>query len=480
MSNTTLSISPSKNSLFNLRSIILGILAITAFLGLLVFAFNVETAIPVLQFWLVGVIVVGYTAIITTKVVREGRRWYGIDWYLAMGSSFFLVIFLVMGIIPEYLAPYEYNEEVGPKFVSPGEEPPEFVLIMRSDLPFRTFEDISRQVVTTWYGQYRLGEVTERASQANSIGRITANAGVVIGNEIERLGLRNEIAVSRDLDVGETNAEEAIDLLLATNIQEDRRPLVGIVAVRENFADLVASDERLVVVERIGPNYPTPLLGTNNLGYDVFSRLIYGARTTLITGIASATFSCLVGIPLGLISGYIGGSLDRLFSLVLDSIYSFPGLILAIAIAVVLGRGIFTVIFAISVIYVPVYYRIVRSQTLAIREIAYVEAAKSLGETNLNILFRYIFPNIIASVVVIFSINVADAILTGAGLSFLSLGLPENTPDWGVDLARNQEYLRTRTWLVALPGLMITFLVLCFSLLGESLSEILNPRLNRS
>ena len=474
-----LALSASKTRRFDVRLIGTGVAAITAILAALVFLLGVEDATPVLQFWLAGVVVVSYGAIISAKVVRQGRRWYGIDWYLAMGSSFLLVIFLILGIMPEYIAPYGYDEEVAPKFLSPGETPPDFILILREDFPFRSFEDVGNQVVVNEDGTYSLGEATERASQANSLGRISADAGVVLGNERETLGLENAIAVSRDLDVGETTAEEAIDALLASDI-EDSRPLVGIVAIDEDFASVLNETEGLIVIDNIGPDFPTTFLGTNNLGYDVFSRLIYGSRTTLITGITSALFSCIVGIPLGLISGYVGGSLDRFFSLILDSLYSFPGLILAIAIAVVLGRGIFTVIFAISVIYVPVYYRIVRSQTLAIREVAYVEAAKSLGETNINILFRYIFPNIIASIVVIFSINVADAILTGAGLSFLSLGLPETTPDWGVDLARNQEYLRTQTWLVALPGLMITVLVLCFSLLGESLSEILNPRLNRS
>jgi peptide/nickel transport system permease protein len=467
------------HSILKVRYIVPLVAVITAVLASLVFLAEMESLTSVLQAWLVAVIVVSFVAIMSSKVVRQARRWYGVDWWMAVISSTFLVGFLIMGIIPEYLAPYEPDESVAPKFLAPGETPPDFILILRNDLPFNSFEDIARQIVVNDDGSFELGEVTERASQANGVGRISAESGVVIGTELERLNARNQIAISRDLEENQP-PDTALALLRESNVT-GRRPLVAIVGTRDEFsATLQNYGDEFLVVDDFGPEYPTPILGTNNLGYDVFSRMIHGTRTTLITGIASALFACFIGIPLGLISGYVGGALDRALSLVLDSIYSFPGLILAIAIAVVLGRGITTVIFAIAVIFVPVYFRIVRSQTLAIREMAYVEAARSLGETDFNILVRYIAPNILASVVVIFSINVADAILTGAGLSFLSLGLPENTADWGVDLARNQQYLRSDWWLVGIPGFLITLLVLCFSLLGESLSEILNPRLNRS
>lgn len=469
----------SDQSTLRPRHLVSGVALITAVLATLVFIVELESFVPVLQAWLVAIIVVGFVGTMSSKVVRQARRWYGIDWYMAVVSSTFLVGFLIMGIIPEFLAPHEPDESIAPKFLAPGETPPDFILILRSDLPFTSFEDVTRQVVVNEDGSYSLGDVTERASQANGVGRISAEAGVVIGSERDRIGAGNQMSISRDL-VENEDPTVALETFLSVEV-EDQRPLVAIVGTRDEFSDALQQyDNEFVVVDDFGPDYPTPILGTNNLGYDVFSRMIHGARTTLITGIASALFASFIGIPLGLISGYVGGSLDRGLSLVLDSIYSFPGLILAIAIAVVLGRGITTVIFAIAVIFVPVYFRIVRSQTLAIREMAYVEAARSLGETDFNILVRYIAPNILASVVVIFSINVADAILTGAGLSFLSLGLPENTADWGVDLARNQQYLRSDWWLVGIPGFLITLLVLCFSLLGESLSEIFNPRLNRS
>jgi len=218
-------------------------------------------------------------------------------------------------------------------------------------------------------------------------------------------------------------------------------------------------------------------MGTNQIGQDVFSRIIWGTRIALIVGLSSALVSFIFGVPLGLISGFIGGPLDRVLTLLMDSLYSFPGLILAITIAAVLGPGIMNIIVSIAVLYVPTYFRIVRGQTLQVKEELYVEAARSMGASRFTILTKYIFPNVIPSVVIIFSVNVGDAILTEAGLSFLGFGLPPDTPDWGIDLARGQDYVRRAWWLITFPGLMVTLVTLSFSMLGESLSEILNPRL---
>jgi peptide/nickel transport system permease protein len=219
------------------------------------------------------------------------------------------------------------------------------------------------------------------------------------------------------------------------------------------------------------------VMGTNQIGQDVFSRIIWGTRIALIVGLSSAVVAVILGVPLGLLSGYVGGTLDRVITLLMDSLYSFPGLILAIAIAAVLGAGIGNIIISIAVLYVPTYYRIVRGQTLSVKEELYVEAARSLGAKPFQILKDYIFPNVIPSIVIIFSVNVADAILTEAGLSFLGFGIPPDTPDWGIDLARGQDYLRRAWWLITFPGAMVSLVTFAFSMLGESLSEILNPRL---
>jgi peptide/nickel transport system permease protein len=135
------------------------------------------------------------------------------------------------------------------------------------------------------------------------------------------------------------------------------------------------------------------------------------------------------------------------------------------------------IIVAISVLYVPTYYRIVRGQTLSVKEEVYVEAARSIGARRLEILSQYVFPNVIQSVAIIFSVNVADAILTGAGLSFLGLGLPPTMADWGIDLARGQTFIQTAWWMITFPGLAILMVVLAFTLMGEGLMEIYNPKL---
>ena len=224
-----------------------------------------------------------------------------------------------------------------------------------------------------------------------------------------------------------------------------------------------------------GPGYP---FGTDNLHRDVLSRVIFGARTILGVAFAAAILSSAIGIPLGLLSGFVGGILDRILSLIMDSVYSFPGLILAIAFAAMLGPGVVNITLAVAVIYIPTYFRMVRGQTLSIREEVYVEAARAIGARRWVILLQYIFPNVIASVVVIFSINIADAILTEAALSYIGLGLPAGIPDWGMDLAMGKKFLPSGTWwMITFPGAAISILALGFTMLGEGLAEILNPRL---
>jgi len=231
-----------------------------------------------------------------------------------------------------------------------------------------------------------------------------------------------------------------------------------------------------------GPQLQPPgrehLLGTDNLQRDVFSRIIFGARTILWVAILAAIISSVVGISLGMFSGYSGGAFDKTLSLVMDSIYSFPGLILAIAFAAMLEPGIMSITIAVAVIYIPTYFRLVRGQTLTIKEELYVESARAIGAPNLVILGKYIFPNVIATTAVVFTMNVGDAIMIEAALTYLGLGLPPSVVDWGMDLAMGKKYLPSgQWWLITFPGVMISTLALGFTMLGEGLAEILNPRL---
>lgn len=222
------------------------------------------------------------------------------------------------------------------------------------------------------------------------------------------------------------------------------------------------------------------ILGTDGLGRDILSRIIYGARIALCVTFLAVSFSLSCGVLLGLLSGYIGGKPDSIFSLVMDAIYSFPGLILAIVLAAMLGPGIVNTAVAIAVIYTPTYFRIVRGLVLSLKESLFVEAARATGAKDRTIVFKYIFPNVLSSVPIILSLNAADAVLTLAALSFLGLGLPAPTPDWGFDLKAGHAYLASRIWWPStFPGLMIVLLTLGFSLFGEGINEMLNPELGR-
>jgi peptide/nickel transport system permease protein len=234
--------------------------------------------------------------------------------------------------------------------------------------------------------------------------------------------------------------------------------------------------------QNTGPQLAPPgavhWFGTDNLQRDVASRIIFGSRTILGVAILAAIISSLFGISLGLISGYSGGIFDKILSLVMDSVYSFPGLILAIAFAAMLEPGIISITLAVAVIYIPTYFRLVRGQTLSIKEELYVEAAQAIGAPGITILWKYIFPNVIATTVVVFTMNVGDAIMIEAALTYLGLGLPPSVVDWGMDLAMGKKYLPSgQWWLITFPGAMISILALGFTMLGEGLAEILNPRL---
>ena len=222
------------------------------------------------------------------------------------------------------------------------------------------------------------------------------------------------------------------------------------------------------------------LFGTNDLGQDVYSRVLSGGGIMLQVSILSVIVCLAAGVPLGLFSSYAGGIIDRVFCLVMDSIYAFPGLVLAIAIAAMIGRGVINMSLSIAVVYIPSYFRVIRSQVLSIKEMPYVEAANAVGARSRTILLRYILPNIVPSIVVVATVNFADAILTAAGLTFIGLGVPVSIPDWGYDLTNGRRLLTSGAWwVITFPGLMIIFLALGFTLMGEGLSELLNPRLEQ-
>ena len=188
----------------------------------------------------------------------------------------------------------------------------------------------------------------------------------------------------------------------------------------------------------------------------------------------------VIGVPLGLFSSYIGGNADKAISLIIDAVYAFPGLVIAIAVAAILGPGVINMALSIAVVYIPSYFRIVRSQVLSIKELTYVEAAHLIGAKWHTVLSRYVFPNVVPSIVTVATVNFADSILTAAGLTFIGLGVSIAVPDWGYDLTNGRRLISSGAWwVITFPGIMIILLALGFTFIGEGLSELLNPKLQR-
>ncbi|MEM3229214.1 MAG: ABC transporter permease, partial [Fervidicoccaceae archaeon] len=209
------------------------------------------------------------------------------------------------------------------------------------------------------------------------------------------------------------------------------------------------------------PPSPSHPMGTNQIGQDVLSRVIYGSRIILLVVFSATLISMAVGIPVGIYSGFIGGKADRVLSMIMDSIYAFPSLILAIAIASVLGPSPLNTAISLAVVYIPTYFRMTRGQTLSLREQLFVEAARSMGASKWHIMRRHIFPNLLPTVLVVFTLSAADAIITEAGLSYLGLSVTPPTPDWGYDLRAGQGYFTIGFWWISFfPGIMIMLLAL--------------------
>lgn len=252
--------------------------------------------------------------------------------------------------------------------------------------------------------------------------------------------------------------------------------VLGLAAI---LAGLVAPYDPLANNVRAALQPPSSyyFFGTDRFGRDVFSRVVYGSRLSLIVAIVSVTISATLGTLLGLVSGYFGGLVDNLISRVMDVLFSFPALVLAIAVAAMLGPGINNAIIAIAVVYAPLFGRVVRASVMVERSKDYVEAARAIGSGTPRILLGHVLPNVLTPLTVQATITFSHAILLESYLSFLGLGAQPPNPSWGAMLQEGRTFLETAPWTSIFPGLAIMLAVLAFNLLGDGVRDVLDPRL---
>jgi len=247
------------------------------------------------------------------------------------------------------------------------------------------------------------------------------------------------------------------------------------------FAPLIATHDPLyvVIVRRFQPPSSDHWFGTDDLGRDNFSRVVYGTRISLIVGVIATTMGAVTGSVLGMLAGYFGGKIDSLIMRVMDILLAFPGLLLALGLVTVLGASTRNVIIAVAIFAVPGFSRIVRGATLNVKKLEYIDAIRAVGANDARIIFVHILPNIISPIIVQATLNVGGAIVTAAALAFLGVGTPPPTAEWGGMVSRGRDFLTQAPHMIYFPGLMIFLLVIGINMFGDGLRDFLQPKKSR-
>lgn len=254
--------------------------------------------------------------------------------------------------------------------------------------------------------------------------------------------------------------------------------LLAIIALSAILAPVIApySPTKLSVASRLKAPSLAHLFGTDELGRDIFTRMLYAAQVSLLVGLAVVVLACLIGIALGLTSGYFR-RLDTPVSRLIDAMMAFPDILLAIALVAALGASATNVVIALGIVYAPRLARVVRASTLVIRELPYVEAARALGVPTWRILLRHVLRNVTSPLLVQGTFIFANAILAEAGLSFLGVGISPDTPTWGTMISVGRQFMDKASWMMLVPGAAIVVTVLSLQLVGDGLRDLLDPRL---
>jgi peptide/nickel transport system permease protein len=254
--------------------------------------------------------------------------------------------------------------------------------------------------------------------------------------------------------------------------------VIAILLLVALFAPLIAPYNPIQVSrDTLQPPSARHLMGTDNIGRDILSRVIYGTRVSLRMGIVAVAISAIFGTFIGVVAGTYGKVVDNVLMRLIDALMAFPGILLALTIAAVLGPGLTNAMIAVGIASIPTFARLVRSSVLQVKQMPYVEAARSIGCADTQLIRKHILPNVLTPVLVLGTLGIASAILVGASLSFLGLGAQPPTAEWGAMLSQGRQFMRTAWWIMAFPGLAITITVMAANLVGDGLRDALDPRL---
>lgn len=277
-----------------------------------------------------------------------------------------------------------------------------------------------------------------------------------------------------------SNGKKAFRKLMKNKLAVAGMVVLALLAVMAVFSPIIAGTDdpgkmgMSVVMNAPSAEHP---MGTDDLGRDLWARVVYGSRYTIIVGIITVAISMILGTTLGLVAGYYGGKADRIITSAIDAIWSLPTIILALAITAALGSGLKNVLIAIGICFTPAFARVVRSMVLTVHELEYVQGARAIGLNDFEIIIRYILPNVMPVIIVQASLNAAQAITSEAALSYMGLGIQPPDASWGYLLKTAQAYMGNAPWMSIFPGVMILIVVLALNFLGDGLRDALDVRL---